>query len=343
MASASGNGHRPDPGNGHRPEITAEQLPERVAELAGELAEAEARPERQRLARQIPELASRSGQVTLRGLQSGRDVAWRGLLTGRDVAARGVRSGRDATAKAVKSGRGVAARGTQGGGEAARRSGEIARRGGDVARRGLQAGGSVSWQGLRVSGQWLGGQAVEMAPKVPIRGIGTLQEQHPGLDTEQLADLLIRSAARASGGVGAAVGVAAATPFIPTMPVELAVETLALVGIELKLVAELHEVYGMPAPGSRPERMLAYLGAWANRRGVRVTTSGVALAVGSPLRRKLEKRLIAKAGQSTLSLAPLLAGAAAGALIDHRETRKLGTQVRDDLRKRASAAPAITE
>jgi hypothetical protein len=349
MASASADGHRPDSGNGQQPEITLEELPDRVAELAAELTEADTRPLRQRLARQIPELATRSGRATRRSLESGRDVAWHGLIRpGRDAAVRGARSGRDATARVVKTGRSAAARGTQTsgdaarqGGRAARRSGEVALRGGDAAWRGVQVGGSATWQGLRVGGQWLAGQAMEMAPKVPIRGISTLRDQYPGLGPDELADRLIRSAARASAGVGAAMGMAAATPFIPTMPVELAVETLALVGIELKLVAELHEVYGMPAPGSRTERMLAYLGAWANRRGVRITGEGVALAVGSPLRRKLERRLVAKAGQSTLSLAPLLAGAAAGLMVDHRETRRLGLQVRDDLRKRAASGPAV--
>lgn len=354
MASASADGHRPGPGDGQQPDITVEQLPEQVAELAGELTEAETRPLRQRLARQIPQLASRSGQAARRGLESGRDTAWQGLQSGsgaaarrirpgRDAAVRGVRSGRDATVRVVQSGRSVAARGTQGGGDVARRGGQAARRGGEVAGRGggvawhgVQAGGSATWRGLRTGGQWLAAQAVEMAPKVPIRGINTLRGQYPGLSTEALADQLIRGAARASAGVGAAVGMTAATPFVPTLPVELAVETLALVGIELKLVAELHEVYGMPAPGSRTDRMLAYLGAWANRRGIRITGEGVALAVGSPLRRKLERRLVAKAGQTTLSLAPLLAGAAAGSMVDHHETRKLGLQVRDDLRKRAA-------
>jgi hypothetical protein len=332
------------------------QLPDQVAELAAELSEAESRPLRQRLARQIPQLASRSGQATRRSLGSGRDVARRGLISGRDAAwqgwqsgrdaafrrmgpgrdaaVRGARSGRDATARVVQFGRGAAARGTQTGGDVARQGGRAARRGGDSAWRGVRVGGGATWHGLRVGGQWLAGQAMEMAPKVPIRSINTLRGQYPGLGTEELADHLIKSAARASAGVGAAMGMAAATPFVPTMPVELAVETLALVGIELKLVAELHEVYGMPAPGSGPERMLAYLGAWANRRGVRITGEGVALAVGSPLRRKLERRLVAKAGQSTLSLAPLLAGAAAGLMVDHRETRRLGLQVR------ASGQPA---
>ena len=198
-------------------------------------------------------------------------------------------------------------------------------------------------RGVHASGEWLTGQVLEMAPKVPIRNISTLRAQYPGLDSEELASQLITGAARASAGVGAAVGVASAVPFLPTAPVELAVETLALVAIELKLIAELHEVYGMPVPGSAPERMIAYVGAWTNRRGVRITSGGLALVMGSQLRRKLERRLIARAGKSTLSLAPLLTGAVAGAMIDHRETRRLGALVRDDLRKRGTERPAIVE
>ncbi len=335
MASASADGYRPGPEDGRPPEITPEELTDRVAELAAGLSEADSKPLRHRLARQIPQLASRTSRATRRSLQSGGVAAWQGLQSGRNVAWQGLQSGRDRGGQAARKGGEAARRG----GEAARRGGEAARRGGGVAWRGVQVGGSATWQGLRVGGQWLAAEAMDMAPKVPIRGITTLQEQYPGLGSEELADRLIKTAARASAGVGAAVGTAAATPFVPTLPVELAVETLGLVAIELKLVAELHEVYGMPAPGSRTDRMLAYLGAWANRRGIRITTGeGLALAVGSPLRRKLERRLVAKAGQSTLSLAPLLAGAAAGSIVDHHETRKLGLQVREDLRKRAAGA-----
>ncbi len=270
-------------------ESNGQLLPERVAELAGQLSEAQDESRRRRLARQIQQLASRSGQATKRGVRSGRVATWQRVQSGTGAA---VRRARPATAAATRS--------------------------------------------MRASGQWLTAQVLVMAPKVPIRSLATLQQQHPGYETEQLADALIVGAARAAAGVGAAVGVAAAVPFIPTVPVELGVETLALVAIELKLIAELHEVYGMPAPGSGPQRMIAYVGAWADRRGVRITTSGLALAVGSPLRRKLERRLLAKASQSALALAPLLTGAAAGALIDHHETRRLGHLVRDDLRKRAA-------
>ena len=238
-------------------ESNGQLMPREVAELAGELTEAEDQSRRRRLARQIASLAGRTGQAT-----------------------------------------------------------------------------RLSLRHLHASSQWLTAQALQMAPKVPIRSYAKLRQQYPGLQTEQLADRLIAGAARASAGVGAAVGATAAVPFIPTAPVELGVETLALVAIELKLIAELHEVYQMPAPGSLAQRMMAYTGAWAERRGVRVTGSGLALAVGSPLRRKLERRLLAKAGKSALALTPLLTGAVAGALIDHHETRKLGILVRDDLRTR---------
>jgi hypothetical protein len=51
--------------------------------------------------------------------------------------------------------------------------------------------------------------------------------------------------------------------------------------------------------------------------------------------RLLRRRLIARAGRSAVSLGPLLTGAAAGALFNSRETRKLGRDIQRDLRSRA--------
>ena len=204
-----------------------------------------------------------------------------------------------------------------------------------LARRGSRAG----WSGVTSSGRWLTSQVLAMAPRLPVRDQQKLRAQFPGLDREELADRLILGASRASASVGAAVGAAMLLP-LPSAPVELAFETVALVGIELKLVAELHEVYGMRAPGSAPERMLAYVVAWAHRRGVALVPGGLALAVGSPLRRQLERRLLARAGRSAVSLGPLLTGAAAGALLNRRETRRLGAEVRSDLRRRSPQGPA---
>ena len=126
---------------------------------------------------------------------------------------------------------------------------------------------------------------------------------------------------------------------LPAFPVEIAAETLVLVGIELKLVAELHEVYGSPAPGKFPERMSAYVASWAHRRGVFMIEGGLIFAAGSPLARLLRRRLVGRAGRSAFSLGPMLTGAAAGALFNRRETRKLGREIQRDLRRRGISAP----
>ncbi|MGO8980412.1 MAG: hypothetical protein ACLP70_21860 [Streptosporangiaceae bacterium] len=211
----------------------------------------------------------------------------------------------------------------------------LAGRGGRLTWTGVQAGGRATWTGTRAGGRRLTAEVLAMAPRLPVRDQQVLRAQFPGLGPDGLADALIHGAARASGGVGAAVGAAMVLPFIPAAPVEIAVETLALVGIELKLIAELHEVYGLRAPGSRVERMVTYVGAWAHRRGVGLAPGELVLAVGSPLWRRLERRLLARAGRSATSLGPLLTGAAAGALLNRRETRKLGHDIRNDLRKRS--------
>lgn len=200
--------------------------------------------------------------------------------------------------------------------------------------RGVRATG----YGARWSGRWLAGQVLAMAPRLPIRDQATLRAQFAGLSPEDLADALIDGAARASAAVGAAIGAWSVLPIVPAIPVEVATETLAVVGIEIKLVAELHEVYAMRAPGRVTDRMTAYVAAWANRGGVALAPSGLIIAVGSPLYRRLRRRLAVRAGRSTLSLGPLLTGAVAGGLINRRETRRLGRDVRDDLRKRSPAA-----
>ena len=94
------------------------------------------------------------------------------------------------------------------------------------------------------------------------QGSGHAPGQYPNRTPDQIADALIEGASRASATVGVAVGAWAVLPFVPAAGVEIATETLSVVGIEIKLVAELHEVYGMRAPGNVIERMTAYVGAW---------------------------------------------------------------------------------
>src|SRR5580704_11450141 len=153
-----------------------------------------------------------------------------------------------AFAKAVSSGARVAGRGTR------------------AARRGI-------WAVARGAGSgtgWLAAQVTAMAPRLRVRDQAALRAQFPGRSAEDIADALIDGASRASAAAGGAVGMWAALPTLPAFPAEVAAETLVVVGIEIKLIAELHEAYGTPAPGNLPERMSAYVAAWAHRRGGRV-------------------------------------------------------------------------
>jgi hypothetical protein len=208
----------------------------------------------------------------------------------------------------------------------------------------MRSGARVTGRGMRATRRGMGvgtgrlsAQVVAMAPRLRVRDQALLRAQFPGLSTEDIADTLIERAARASAAVGGAVGAWAALPVLPAFPAEVATETLALVGIEVKLVAELHEAYGMPATGTAIDRMTAYVAAWAHRRGVFMVPGGLILAAGSPLARRLRLRLAARAGRSAFSLGPLLTGAAAGAILNRRETRRLGHDVHADLRRHVQA------
>jgi hypothetical protein len=224
------------------------------------------------------------------------------------------RSGARATGRGVRATR-------RGVGSARRRMGS-ARRGMGSARRGMGSGGGR-----------LAAQVVAVAQRLRIRDQAALRAQFPGKSSEEIADALIEGAARASAAVGGAVGAWAALPVLPAYPVEIATETLALIGIEIKLVAELHEAYGTPAAGTRVERMTAYVAAWAHRRGVFMVPTGLVLAAGSPLARRLRWRLATRMSRSAFSLGPLLTGAFAGAMLNRQETRRLGHSVRADLRR----------
>jgi hypothetical protein len=187
---------------------------------------------------------------------------------------------------------------------------------------------------------WLADQVVAMAPRLRVRDQAALRAQFPGKSPDEIADALIEGATRAAAAAGGTAGVAATLPVLPAFPVEIAAETLVLVGIELKLIAELHEAYSSPAPGRFPERMSAYLAAWAHRRGVFMIEGGLIFAAGSPLARLLRRRLAIRAGRSAFSLGPMLTGAAAGALFNRRETRRLGRDIQRDLRRQEIDGPA---
>jgi hypothetical protein len=244
-----------------------------------------------------------------------------------------LRAVRDRAAGALASAAASARRGAD---SAARRSTATARRGAGGARRGAGTAGRGVTAGLN----WLTAQVVAMGPRLRVRDRATLHAQFPGKSDDEIAQLLVERAARAAATVGGTTGAWAALPALPAFPAEVAAETLAVVGIEVKLIAELHEVYGMAAQGSAAQRARAYLGSWATRRGVYQVDEGLLLIAGSPLARQLARRLAWRVRRSTFALAPLFTGAVAGAMINRRETRRLGHQIRDELRQRRTTVTA---
>jgi hypothetical protein len=121
----------------------------------------------------------------------------------------------------------------------------------------------------------------------------------------------------------------AAPPLLLTSPVQVAAETMAVIAVELKLVAELHEVYGRAATGTPAMRMAAYLGAWTRRRALDRIRPGeqVSGMLTGAARKELRRRVLRRAGSNSASVLPMLAGALAGASLNSRQTRRLGDQM----------------
>lgn len=136
--------------------------------------------------------------------------------------------------------------------------------------------------------------------------------------------------------MGAGIGAAAMLPVPPAMPAELAAEITAVAAIELKLIAELHEVYGRRPQGGVKERSLAYLTAWTEERGVDLTKpTTLNAALGGQMKRELRQQIMKRMFRSLPNLMPFMVGAAVGAVMNRRDTRKLAEKVRGDLRRRA--------
>ncbi|MEV0415060.1 hypothetical protein AB0I68_30770 [Streptomyces sp. NPDC050448] len=187
-------------------------------------------------------------------------------------------------------------------------------------------------------------RVIENAPRVPVRDLATLRAQFPGLGPDQLADKLIAGASYGTSTVGAGIGAAAMLPVPPAMAAELAAEVTGVAAIELKLIAELHEVYGLRPPGNLKDRSLAYLTAWTEERGVDLTKpTTLNIALGGQMKRELRQQIMKRTVRNLPILLPFMVGAAVGAVMNHRDTRKVAEKVRADLRSRAVAWDSLPQ
>jgi len=183
----------------------------------------------------------------------------------------------------------------------------------------------------------------EIGPRLAVRDLATLRDHHHGATGRELAEELVATAAKVTAAIGAAAGVVAtaseAAPVaLLTAPVQLGVETLAVVAVELKLVAEVHAAMGVPLPEDLQQRAALVLRAWTTGRGVHLSDlaslgagGGVGSMLGRAARAQLRERVIRRFARSSLGFVPLFAGAAAAAAANARSTRRLGRDLVDDL------------
>ncbi|AWI31429.1 hypothetical protein [Streptomyces tirandamycinicus] len=209
----------------------------------------------------------------------------------------------------------------------------------DAVRQGVRRSGGAA---VRRSGEaakatlgFVADRLIEYAPRIPVRDLTTLRAQFPGLGPEQIADKLVAGAAKGTSTVGAGIGAAAMLPVPPALPAELATEIIGVAVIELKLIAELHEVYGRRPPGNLGERSAAYLGSWSEERGIDVSDPAtINAALGGRMKRELRQQIMKRTVRNLPNLMPFMIGAAVGAVMNRRDTRKLAERIRKDLRAR---------
>ncbi|GAA0912335.1 hypothetical protein [Nonomuraea longicatena] len=202
----------------------------------------------------------------------------------------------------------------------------------------LAAGSKRARESGETRGRWLADVFLNIAPRIPIRDLQTLSEHHHGLTGEQLADDLVRTAQKGTmtvGAIGGALAAAefAAPPLLLSAPAQLVAETIVVAAIEVKLLAELHEVYGVRIEGTGTQRAVAFTTAWAKQRGIDpLAPTSVSLALGAAAKTAVRNRLLRTLGRHLTTLGPFLTGAVAGGVLNRAATKKLSAAVRADLR-----------
>jgi hypothetical protein len=204
---------------------------------------------------------------------------------------------------------------------------------------GLARSAGKAGRGAVTSGRWLADTVLDLAPRVPVRDAETLSRHHGGATGAALARSMVRSSGRVSATIGAAAGGLVAVQElsvagIVAIPFELAAETVLVVLVEMKLVAELHQIAGRPLPGRPSERTAAVLRSWLSGRGV--TTASLlsprrADLLGRATRVRLTQALRRRFTRNLATLIPLMAGSAAAGWLNRRATLEVGRRLAADL------------
>jgi hypothetical protein len=179
-----------------------------------------------------------------------------------------------------------------------------------------------------------------IAPRLPVRDLDALTRHHGGRSGDDLADALARSASTATGMAGVVGGslvfaTKRSQAVVLTIPLRIAAEAVVVAAIEVKLVGELHEVYGRSLGRTSTERAQGALRRWAAYRGVEGADAGGLVSVfGKVLKRPAQRRAAGGAAGRLLGRrAAILGASVTGGAENRRETLALAEQVCEDLRR----------
>lgn len=93
-------------------------------------------------------------------------------------------------------------------------------------------------------------------------------------------------------------------------------------------------MYGVRPPGNLKDRSTAYLTAWSEERGIDpMKPATINAALGGHMKRELRQQIMKRTVRNLPNLMPFMVGAAVGAVMNRRDTKKLAARVRADLRK----------
>ena len=191
---------------------------------------------------------------------------------------------------------------------------------------GVQA--AISWERLRET-------VSTLAPRLPVRDRATLERHLDLRDRDRLTEALVRNAANATAVAGSVGGffvlTGRRTPagLMLAIPLRVAAETLVVAAIEVKLIAELHEVHGQSLGDTPTAAATAALKLWSSYRGLEIgDTAGLVATIAEIARRPMARRAtVAVTGRALGRRGMRLGAGVLGAVENRRATLALGVEV----------------
>jgi hypothetical protein len=180
------------------------------------------------------------------------------------------------------------------------------------------------------------------APRLPVRDRATLEKHLDLRDRDRLTEALIRNAANATAVAGSVGGffvlTGRRTPagFMVAIPLRVATETLVVAAIEVKLIAELHEVHEQSLGTTPTAAATAALKLWSSYRGLEIgDTVGLVATVAEIARRPMARRAtVAVTGRALGRRGMRLGAGVLGAVENRRATMALGEEVCSTLNRK---------